>query len=251
MSEAKLAKVLWNNPLDECMDEIIRGDERLSSAQRLAIYQNSVRSILINTLKKTFPVCDQLVGSEFFNALAYRFIRDRPSSSFDLDSYGEDFPDFIADFTPAKSVPYLSDVARLEWYWQEALLAPASGGAAPLSFKEIQASDDYNNIIFQLPKQIAFLTSPYPINKIWEMHQEAGQKTVNLDEGGVQLIICRTNRPMIIVVTPAQWHLLTTLRRSVSFEALLIEFAQHFCADSFAENFAALFQWGLITQRLQ
>lgn len=247
MPESKFAKALWDNVSEACMDEVIRGDERLSSAQRLSIYQSSIRSILINTLKKTFPVCDQLVGSEFFNALASRFIINRPSSSFDLDRYGEEFPDFIADFAPAKSVPYLSDVARLEWYWQEALLAPATETMAPLTFTEINESDDYEDIIFKLPQCIAFLASPYPINKIWEMHQERGSQSVNLDEGAEQLIIGKTNKAFVIVVTPAQWHLLTTLRRGVTFETLFLEFEQHYCADSFAENFAALFQWGLIT----
>jgi hypothetical protein len=42
-----------------------------------------------------------------------------PSSPIMLD-YGAGFPDFIGAFEPAKCLPYLQDVARIERAWIEA-----------------------------------------------------------------------------------------------------------------------------------
>ncbi len=63
-----------------------------------------------------YPVCCQLVGEIFFNATALSFINQCPCLSPDLGDYGKQFPDFIANFEPVKHLPYLSDVAHLEWH---------------------------------------------------------------------------------------------------------------------------------------
>ena len=41
-----------------------------------------------------------------------------PSRSGDLNDYGEDFADFLADYPHARELSYLPDVARLEWLVQ-------------------------------------------------------------------------------------------------------------------------------------
>ncbi len=245
---ARIAESLWGDADENAVSSIIKGDDRLTSEQRLSIYQGSVRSILINTLKSTFPVCEQLVGSEFFNAMAARFIKDKPSIDFDLDAYGEGFADFILSFSPAKQIPYLADVARLEWYWQQAILAPVSEPIDVVILNESIMDSHCHETIFKPPKYIAYLASSYPINKIWAMHQKEDAELVSLDEGGVQLVIFRTSIPLIISLTPEQWHLMNALRRGLCFEALLCDFEQCYSADKFADNFASLCKQGLITQ---
>ena len=44
-------------------------------AARLAVYRNNVVSSLIDALADTFPVVQQLVGEEFFRAMAGVFAR--------------------------------------------------------------------------------------------------------------------------------------------------------------------------------
>jgi len=41
-----------------------------------------------------------------------------------LAEYGDGFADFLAGFAPAQSLPYLADVARLEWAINAAYHAP-------------------------------------------------------------------------------------------------------------------------------
>ncbi|MGS0757134.1 HvfC/BufC family peptide modification chaperone, partial [Roseateles sp. GG27B] len=81
---------------------------------RLAVYRNNVVSSLVDALAETFPVVEQLVGSEFFRAMAVLFVRQAPPRSRVLAHYGQAFPSFIADFEPAQGLPYLADMARLE-----------------------------------------------------------------------------------------------------------------------------------------
>ena len=83
-------------------------------AHRFAVYRNNVTSALSDVLADSFPVTQQLVGEEFFRAMARVFLRRSPPSSPMLSAYGEGFPAFVEDFAPARAVPYLADVARLE-----------------------------------------------------------------------------------------------------------------------------------------
>lgn len=83
-------------------------------AMRFAVYRNNVVVSLVDALVDTFPVTRELVGDEFFRAMAQVFVLAHPPRSRVLASFGGDFPDFVAGFPPAASLAYLGDVARLE-----------------------------------------------------------------------------------------------------------------------------------------
>jgi len=55
-----------------------------------------------------------LVGEAFFDAVAGHFVRAHPPSSPLMMFYGSEFPVFLEGFEPAKQLPYLPDMARLE-----------------------------------------------------------------------------------------------------------------------------------------
>src|SRR5215471_6617276 len=82
---------------------------------RLKVYRNNTFSSLTAALKDSFPVVCQLVDERFFGYAAQEYIRTHPPRAPRLAEYGEDFADFLAGFEPARRLPYLSDVARLEW----------------------------------------------------------------------------------------------------------------------------------------
>src|SRR5258708_16076849 len=82
--------------------------------RRFAVYRNNVVVGLGKALKSRFPVVEKIVGEEFFAAMALVFVKEQPPRSPQLATYGDVFPAFIAAFEPARELPYLADVARLE-----------------------------------------------------------------------------------------------------------------------------------------
>ncbi len=87
---------------------------------RFSVYRNNVVVGLVDALAATYPAVRALVGEEFFRAAAREFVRAHPPCSPVLIDYGGAFPGWIAHFPPAAGVPYLDDVARLEWAWSRA-----------------------------------------------------------------------------------------------------------------------------------
>jgi len=207
----------------------IKKSQQLSQQDRLDIYQDSITECLANALREFYTVCEKLVGNLFFSGMAHSYIKQTPSHSPNLFDYGESFPTFVAEFKPAKSLLYLSDVCRLEWAWHRAYYAPDQ---QPLDFSELTKISEMsqNNLIFELPVTGTLIESTYPIHRIWEVNQERYQNKsdINLNEGGVKLLIWRKGIDLKIdLLTEKEWHLLSAINNHTPLDQLCVQLAKY------------------------
>jgi hypothetical protein len=151
----------------------IVGPDGCSSPKRFSVYRNNVVVGLTEVLKDAFPAVRRLVGSDFFAAMAGAFVRADPPHSPVLLEYGQTFPTFIGGFAPAASVPYLADVARIEWAWKEAYHAP---DACALNVSDFQAIpvDVLPSIRLSLHPSLRVVRSLMPALTIWRMNVADG-----------------------------------------------------------------------------
>lgn len=142
---------------------------------RLAVYRNNVVSSLTDALAQTFPVVQELVGVEFFRAMASVFVRQAPPRSRVLAHYGAEFPDFVERFEPARPVPYLSDVARLE---VARVRAYHAADAEPLATETVSlalaSGDRIGELRIVCHPSVDIVNSPYAVVSLWAAHQDAG-----------------------------------------------------------------------------
>lgn len=89
-------------------------------AGALAVYRNTVAKGRADALAALFPTVERLVGEAWFRDAALIFTRAHPPAGPVLDDYGGDFPVWLATFGPARDLPYLAPVARLDLAWGEA-----------------------------------------------------------------------------------------------------------------------------------
>ncbi|MFJ7315480.1 DUF2063 domain-containing protein [Pseudomonas sp. NPDC098747] len=142
-------------------------------ASRFAVYRNNVQSSLINALADSYPVVMQLVGEEFFRAMAANFVQSQPPRSPLMSRYGEDFADFIAGFEPASSVPYLADVARLEHLRTCAYHAADADPVRPEQITAaLSAPQALSELRFELHPSLHLLDCAYAVVAIWAAHQQ-------------------------------------------------------------------------------
>ena len=99
-------------------------DDGLSASARLAVYRHHVFTSLTEALEATYPVVCRLVDRRFFGWVADQYVRVRPPAGPCLFEYGADFAEFVAAFPACAHLPWLADVARLEWAMNAALHAP-------------------------------------------------------------------------------------------------------------------------------
>jgi len=164
----------------------------IAVTDRLQIYRNNTVILLTEALAATFPVVHKLVGCDFFDLLASTFVRTHPPKNPSLISYGGTFADFIDGFEPAQNLPYLGDVARLEWAWNEAYHA---ADASPLDPRALGATPEerLGDIVFVLHPSARFVHSPYPIRAIWDANQDGSNQdaAISLDDGGERALVIR------------------------------------------------------------
>lgn len=189
--------------------ERLRGvvaDDCLGYARRLNVYRNNTTLLLREALAANFPITAQLVGEDFFANLARAFVRTHPPQSPCLFEYGDAFAAFIEAFPGAQGLPYLADVARLEWMRNESLHAAEAPVLDATALSTI-GPDDYGRLIFTLHPATRALNSPYPIHSIWALHQPAAdpQATVDLEAGGESVLITRPGaEPHLTALHPGE-----------------------------------------------
>lgn len=137
--------------------------------RRFAVYRNNVSVGLIEALEARFPAVRKIVGEEFFKAAARVFARAHPPRAPIMSLYGEAFPSFLEAFEPARELPYLSDVARLEMARTRAYHAPDAESLPPAALAACTA-DQLETLRFVLHPSLEILGSAYPIVTIWAMN---------------------------------------------------------------------------------
>lgn len=172
---------------------------------RLAVYRNNVMASLLGVLADTFPVTRELVGEAFFHAMGQCFVRARPPQSPIMAEYGAGFADFIATFAPAQTLPYLPDVARLEWL---RLVALHAADAEPLAAERIAAllaeQPDLGTWHLRLHPSFAVLRSNCAAVSIWAAHQGAGDlAAIDPDQGESAWIVRPGLEVMVIPIDTA------------------------------------------------
>lgn len=147
---------------------------RSDPARRLAVHRNNVMVSLVDALAQTFPVTQQLVGEAFFRAMAQVFVRTHPPRTRVLAHHGQALPGFIAQFPPAASLPYLPDVAQLEWLRLQALHAADASALEPASIAALLSDAERLPLLrWQMHPSLHLLRSPQAAVSVWAAHQPA------------------------------------------------------------------------------
>jgi hypothetical protein len=197
----------------------IRGG-KLTPDERLAIYRHNVLSNLRGALQDIFPVVRRVVGDAFFKHAADQFIGITPSRSGDLNRFGAEWPLFLADYPHAKELPYLADVARLEWSWHESFHA-ADAGSLDLGCLAAVPAASHEHLRFRLQPALRLVASPYPILQIWQVNQPGftGSLEIDWEQPGDSLVIHRQGSEVVIRSLPAAgFRFLSALSCGARFE---------------------------------
>jgi hypothetical protein len=152
---------------------VLVGPHGSRPSRRFAVYRNNAYASLIDVLAGRFPATARLVGEAFFRAMARIYVAERPPASPVLLRYGGDFAGFVAEFPPAKPVPYLADVARVEWAWHAAYHAK---DAELLSLVELApVGECAHEAQLTLHPSLKVVRSAYPVVTIWQAAMRDGE----------------------------------------------------------------------------
>ncbi len=183
---------------------------------RLKVYRNNIIGSLTDVMIASHPLLEKLVGHEFLEMMARSFILENPPTHGCLNMYGGGFDTFIENFELAKALPYLPDMARLEIAMNEAYYAKEDD---PLKAEEL-ASTTPEKLQLKLRQNIRLVSSKYPVHDIRDFCiEDDPEKTMNVDTGGVKLMVYRPQlETKIVRLENDEYHMLSALKEKMTMD---------------------------------
>lgn len=185
----------------------------------LAIYRNNVHSRFNDALADIFPAVRRIVGDEFFRATARCYMAAHPCRAGTLIGIGQQFAAFLAVFEPAGKLPYLADVAMLEWLHRDAYHAADAVPVTPADFHAM-ASAQGDLPALCLHPSVRLMSTQYPVIDVWDANRREGEvPPMTLSRRGECLLIARPHTDVAVrKVTCRAFALLRALESGASFE---------------------------------
>jgi hypothetical protein len=190
-TQRAFAAALRNENCGAAMEMIAPGG--VSADEAIAIYRNTYVSGAVKALRLAHPAAERLTGAEFFEAAANRFVASSPPVSGCLDDYGAEFAGFLAAFEPIRDLPYIADVARLDWAVNLALHADDAQALGPAGFAAA-AGIVPERLVLVPHVSLSLVRLNYPADAIWRAvlaHDDATLGALELKGGPFCLLVWR------------------------------------------------------------
>jgi len=143
--------------------ELVKPNDRLTSAERLEIYARSYWYRILDALYSDFPGLRAIIGARAFERLSRQYLAELPSESFTLRDLGSRLPEWLAahpEHTGRRRQLAL-DMVRLEWAHVVAFDGPAEKELGPEDLLELNPE-----MTFRLQPYITLLALQYPVDDL-------------------------------------------------------------------------------------
>jgi Putative DNA-binding domain len=162
--------------------------------ERLAVYRHNTDAILHQMLRAAYPAVERLAGADYLGGLIGEYRRAHPSRSGNLHLAGAALPAFLAERLAGSPYAFIADVARLEWAYQEVLVAADARAFDVARFASLPV-EAHDGLVFRLAPSVRRVASAYPIEALWEREREATPRAdaaeMDLAAGGDCLLLHR------------------------------------------------------------
>ena len=143
--------------------------------ERLSVYSGGYLARIEEALEEAYPAVRHVAGANTFRALARDYAVRHPSRDYNLSRVGRRLPEFLQGYSLTAELPFLPDLAKLEWQVTEAFHAadqPAVG------FSQLAAipAQRWEKIRVTFQPSVSLLSSAWPVLDIWEARSRPVQE---------------------------------------------------------------------------
>jgi uncharacterized protein (UPF0276 family) len=195
---------------------------QLKHAERFALYRGNLSATWAKALAAAFPVIKQLVGEEFFDALAREYGRAQPSGDGDLNRFGAKMGEFLQGFPHTSDLPYLPDMARLEWLLHRAHYAPSVETIDAQALAAIPP-EDIESATMALAPAVCLFASEWAVVPLWLAHHEQAEFPQDMQQPTQAIIVRPQWKTAVLEQSAAAWAALSVLQQGGTFGAALDE----------------------------
>jgi len=154
---------------------IIAPNSKLSSFERLEIYNRQYWYRVLGALAEDFPALRSVIGSRAFDAMSVAYLEAHPNRSFTLRNLGSQLSDWLVanPHFAGRRASLAVDVARIEWAFVEAF---DSAEHEPLTLEQIATLESGSQLGLQPHLQLVELE--YPVDDlVLNLHKQEKRQT--------------------------------------------------------------------------
>jgi len=149
----------------------------------ISVYQNNLKANAERALAITYPSVKTIIGEENFRYATTQYLHEFLKTTADWGLWGEHLADFLAQQTLIESLPYLPDIARLDWALHQSYRAKNS--ESNINSFYLLEQEDSTNLRFELANGIFVISSPFPIIAI----RDYFKRELRFDQGAFETSI--------------------------------------------------------------
>lgn len=203
---------------------LLDGSVPVDTGKGAAVYAANRRGALFSAMGAAFPVCQWLVGNDYFSQLVKSWLGAEPVIAGDMNTIGQSFSSHLAELCEVRpeleSLRYLPDVAALEWCYQQSYYADARCYFDGEAFAALN-SDELDSTVLVLNPGTMVLPCEWSVHQLRQAFAEGAQPQVSLSQNW--LLICRpTLVPEMVVIEGSEAAFLQAVEQGICFGELLV-----------------------------
>lgn len=144
----------------------------LTQHAAFAVYRNTVLAGCTDALRANFPSVEALTGPAWMQDAAAAYAKTTPPDDPRLIHYGAAFADFLEQIQAQHGLPYLADVARLDFAWCEVFSAPREPCLALADLAGMTAADLANSYLAPRSSVRWRWFAQHPAFSLWRYSRE-------------------------------------------------------------------------------
>jgi hypothetical protein len=174
----------------------------LEPADRVGIYAEMYWLRMRDSLRADYPYVHQVLGDEDFDVLVARHVRQRPSTHHSLSRLGVDFAETVRE-AELEAVPWLADLAALEWARAESFVAVDAPVLERSSLATLKAETFTRSRLVVSPS-LRLLHPSWDVIPVWRaLESGASWKNLEVTAAVSALVVWRQSFAVFHVPVPA------------------------------------------------
>lgn len=144
-------------------------DAKTDYSKQFELYRERALANLHEQLLRVYPITRTLLTQPEFRAASDEYFSKSMPSAIDPMKFAKDFPEFLADFPTEKDLPYLVDVAMLDFGCYQSHQAMDATPTKSKIFTEL-TPDQLASRRVQLHPACFWMSSSFAIYDFWQRH---------------------------------------------------------------------------------
>ena len=214
---------------------------------RIAVYQNNVFGAVVDYLSAVYPALQGVLGEGFFKQLCHAYLCKSPPTEGDIHTYGDAIKTQFVKFEALNKMPYLTDLADLEWALHCAYFASVSDQLDPHRVEQAVLL----NMPVVLNASVYIIESVYPIQ---EIHRQSlpsfeGEVAIDLNQGADSILVYKQIGVQSKQLTSHELLFIQTLQKSATIMQAINSLSGSISVEDIAASLSMVLNLGLLTSQ--